>query len=362
MLVFIDSNKGSGVRFVHAKLDVTISDIVTPNVPSVVRSFFDFSDGELNFDGHTRPLLSIQVTELIDGIFIGCSMNHAIVDGTSYWHFWNVWSEIHRANGKDVSISRSPIHDRWFPDGYGYKDTFFPYVNRNEFIHEFNPPPFEERFFHFSSETIAKLKARANQEITNNNIVISSFQALAAFLWKSMVQAKGLKPDQQTHCKLAANTRTRLNPSLPEEYFGNSLVVLTSTVTVGELFKNNLGWTASVVHQSVVNLTNKTVNDFADSWLKSPFVFSLDQKLDKDEGNSVQVGSSPRFNIYGNEFAGLGKPIAVRSGFANKFDGKITVYPGFEGGGSVDAEISLSSAYMRALESNKEFMAVVSSP
>ncbi|XP_021722468.1 uncharacterized acetyltransferase At3g50280-like [Chenopodium quinoa] len=230
------------------------------------------------------------------------------------------------------------------------------------FGYRFNPPPFEERFFHFSSETIAKLKARANQEISSNNTAISSFQALAAFLWKSIIQAKGLKPDQQTHCKLAANNRTRLNPPLPEEYFGNSLIILTSTTTVGELFKHNLGWTASLVQQSVVDLTNKTVNDFADSWFKSPFVIRLDQMIEKDEGNSVQVGSSPRFNIYGNEFAGLGKPIAVRSGYANKYDGKITVYPGFEGRGSVDAEISLSSAYMRALESNKEFMAVVSSP
>ena len=36
----------------------------------------------------------------------------------------------------------------------------------------------------------------------------------------------------------------------------------------------------------------------------------------------VMMGSSPRFNMYGNEF-GMGKGVAVRSGYANKFDGKV---------------------------------------
>lgn len=65
-------------------LDMAISDIISPtDVPLVVQSFFDH-DRAVNHDGHERPLLSIQVTELVDGVFIGCSMNHAIVDGTSY--------------------------------------------------------------------------------------------------------------------------------------------------------------------------------------------------------------------------------------------------------------------------------------
>jgi hypothetical protein len=63
------------------------------------------------------PLLSIQIIELIDGIFVGCSKNHCIVDGTSYWHFFNSWSEIFQAEGNDISIAHPPIHKRWFPDG-----------------------------------------------------------------------------------------------------------------------------------------------------------------------------------------------------------------------------------------------------
>ena len=65
--------------------------------------------------------------------------------------------------------------------------------------------------------------------------------------------------------------------------------------------------------------------------------------------------------MYGNEF-GLGKAVAVRSGYANKSVGKVTSYPAYEGNGSLDLEICLSPEAMRCLESDGEFMNVVSSP
>ncbi|RZC15219.1 hypothetical protein D0Y65_008891 [Glycine soja] len=67
---------------------------------------------------------------------------------------------------------------------------------------------------------------------------------------------------------------------------------------------------------------------------------------------------SPRFNMYGNEF-GMGKGVAVRSGYANKFDGKVKSYSGHKGGGSIDLELCLSPDTMSALESDEEFMSAV---
>uniref|UniRef100_A0A7C9D678 Shikimate O-hydroxycinnamoyltransferase n=1 Tax=Opuntia streptacantha TaxID=393608 RepID=A0A7C9D678_OPUST len=132
-LVFVDCKKGPGVRFIHATLDVAMSDILSPiDVPLVVRSFFDH-DRAVNYDGHFRPLLSVQVTELLDGVFIGCSMNHVLGDGTSYWHFWSVWSDIHKANGKHVSVAPPPVHQRWFPDGYG-PVALLPFTRPDQFV------------------------------------------------------------------------------------------------------------------------------------------------------------------------------------------------------------------------------------
>ncbi|XP_071932942.1 protein ENHANCED PSEUDOMONAS SUSCEPTIBILITY 1-like [Coffea arabica] len=91
LAIYIACNKGSRARFIHASLDLAIDDILSPTyAPGNVRSFFDHRRS-INYYGHTKSLLTIQVTELIDGIFIGCSMNHMVVDGTSLWHFLNSW-------------------------------------------------------------------------------------------------------------------------------------------------------------------------------------------------------------------------------------------------------------------------------
>ena len=55
----------------------------------------------------------------------------------------------------------------------------------------------------------------------------------------------------------------------------------------------------------------------------------------------------------------MGKGVAVRSGYANKFDGKVKSYSGHKGGGSIDLELCLSPDTMSALESDEEFMSAV---
>ncbi|KAK4357869.1 hypothetical protein RND71_023479 [Anisodus tanguticus] len=65
------------------------------------------------------------------------------------------------------------------------------------------------------------------------------------------------------------------------------------------------------------------------------------------------ISSSPRYNIYGTDF-GWGKPIGVRSGMANKSDGKITLFPGV--GGSVDIEVCILPETLQAMENDQEFM------
>lgn len=62
--------------------------------------------------------------------------------------------------------------------------------------------------------------------------------------------------------------------------------------------------------------------------------------------------------MYENDF-GWGRPLAIRSGGANKFDGKISAFPGREGMGSVDLEVVLAPETMAAVESDHEFMQYV---
>ncbi|KAJ4809737.1 HXXXD-type acyl-transferase-like protein [Rhynchospora pubera] len=161
--------EGKGAEFVHAVADgIRIADVMAADgqdLPKFLKEFFPL-DLAVNFDGCSNPLLSVQVTELIGGIFIGCAFNHVIGDGTSFWHFFNAWAEITqcKAVGKDVMLSRPPVHNRWFIGDYGEPPIKLPYSSPAKFVVRFSPPPLRERMFHFSSESLAKLKAKANRE------------------------------------------------------------------------------------------------------------------------------------------------------------------------------------------------------
>ena len=62
--IFLDCNKGPGARLIHASyVDLSVSDILrSTDVHPAVRSFFDLGERIVNYDGHTKALLSIQVT------------------------------------------------------------------------------------------------------------------------------------------------------------------------------------------------------------------------------------------------------------------------------------------------------------
>ncbi|XP_057433889.1 uncharacterized acetyltransferase At3g50280-like [Lotus japonicus] len=359
--VFIDCRNSSGARFTHATLDMIVSDILSPiDVPPIVHPFFDHHKA-INHDGHNMPLLSIKVTELVDGVFIACSMNHCVADGTSFWNFFNTWSEIFQAQGHehgfDVPISRQPVLNRWFPQGCGPLINL-PLKHRDpEFLCRYEAPRMRERIFHFSAESIAKLKEEVNGEWSSlsNSAKISSFQALSAFVWRSITRVRNLPRDKITKCKLAANNRSRIEPPLPEEYFGNSLSAIIVEAKAGELVENNLGWAARKLHVAVANHNDGVVQQWLKDWLQSPITYKVDMLLEP----TVWIGNSPRFNVYGNEF-GMGKAVAVRSGYANKSDGKVFSYPGRDGGGSIDLEVNLLPDIMAALESDEEFMNVAS--
>ncbi|CAO2819638.1 unnamed protein product [Amaranthus hypochondriacus] len=375
-IIYIDCKKGPGAKFIYAKASgLELDDILLSNdVHPLIRSFFDH-DKAVNHDGHFRSLLSIQVTELDDGIFIGCSINHAVLDGTSYWNFWNVWSNIHKNLSASASSSSSsssssysvyfthnlPVHDRWFPDG---KIISLPFKHPNEFIDRYESPPHREKIFHFSSKCIANLKKKANYHQPNESRPrqgpneISSFQALCALIWRAMVRANKLDVNEVTYCSLLTNNRHRLNPPLNPYYFGTCISAVTASTEVGELLEHDLGWVANLVHESVVNHTNESVHDFYKEWMKDSFVYKHATLYDV---NSITFENSPRFDMYGNEF-GVGKPVAVRNGGGNKSVGVVNAFPGCEGNGSVDLEICLPFDSMSVFESDQELIAALLMP
>ncbi|MCL7031116.1 hypothetical protein MKW94_023488 [Papaver nudicaule] len=369
--IYVDcSNDSLGAEFIHAAVDLSMLDILAPiDPPRIVQSFFAL-EGAICHDGHTEPLLVVQVTELLDGIFVGCTFNHAIGDGTSYWNFFNAFAEINRKLRKtskeagdqhtECSIARPPITKRWFMEGNG--DPFLinlPYSHHKEFIQDrYERPLLRERMFHFTTESMVKLKAKANEEGSTKDAQISSFQSLGALVWRSITRARNFPSDRKTSCMLTINDRLRLNPPLSENYFGNYVQIICGTTTVGELLEHGTGWAAVLLQEAIKGHTDEKIRGLKEEWMKKPLIYH-GCDIVKFDAASVILSSSPRFDVYGCDF-GLGVAVAARSGFANKYDGMVTSYRGLTGIGSAMLEISLPPESMSALESDEEFMDAVS--
>ncbi|KAL5983273.1 hypothetical protein ACLOJK_017357 [Asimina triloba] len=373
----------AGVVFVQANAaDLTIRDLLSPaDVPDAFKEFFTF-DGAVSYDGHFRPLAAVQVTELADGVFIGCTVNHAVTDGTSFWNFFNTFAEVCKGAAKRISrqpdfrrsfFSDSPAVLR-FPSG-GPKVTFA------------GAGPIRERIFSFTREAILELKSLANgweavgkqqdaggviaAEIMgkesndewkkSSNVApvgrtaeISSFQSLCAQLWRCVTRARKLPATSDTTFRMAVNCRHRLEPRIDPYYFGNAIQSIPTVASVGDVLSHDLNWAAGRLHEKVVAHRDATVRRGVEDWERDPKCFPLGNF----DGASITMGSSPRFPMYDNDF-GWGRPMAVRSGRANKFDGKISAFPGRDGNGSVDLEVCLAPATMAGLEADAEFMQYV---
>lgn len=183
----------------------------------------------------------MQVTELVDGFFIGCTMNHCVADGTSFWHFFNSWSEIARNGGSHLIVNKPPVLDRWFPECVA-RPIHVP-LSKEHVNDEFDLPLLEERVFHFSKEKIAQLKARDNSEFGNGqNICISSLQAVLANVWQSVIRCRcSTNADEKFSFKLLIGARSRLQPPLPQGYFGNAVHFVNVTTTARELLEHDSG-------------------------------------------------------------------------------------------------------------------------
>ncbi|KAL0352085.1 UNVERIFIED_CONTAM: putative acetyltransferase [Sesamum calycinum] len=334
---FIDcDNDEKGALFIHATArdtNLTVADILDSStyVPEIVPSFFPLR-GTRNHDGVSQPLLAVQVTELVDGLFIGCSINHLLADATSFWHFFNSWAEISR--GENVvhdPISKLPIlhRDQLTLDLVGSSDikiyNEYLILDKVSAAHE-SPCLLRDRVFHFTKESVAKLKARANKEVVESKGQISSLQAVIAHVWRSIIRCRSAMNSgtQETTFEIPIGARQRLNPPLPEEFFGNS--VFPGIVTT-EAWK--------ILRMVWAGLRDKYIR-----WwhLLTDLI---------------------RFDVYGNDF-GWGKPVAARSGRANGFDGRITIYGGFEKG-SLEIEACLFPETLSALVNDAEFMEFVKS-
>ncbi|XP_004506306.1 13-hydroxylupanine O-tigloyltransferase-like [Cicer arietinum] len=249
---------GEGVMFIEADADVTLDDFdnnFVPPFPCFDELLYNVpgSDGIID-----SPLLLIQVTRLKCGGFIfSLRMNHTMSDGSGISQFLKALSEL--ANeAKEPSIL--PM---WCRELLCAREP--PKVTCIHREYQQLPPDTKSNFIHhsffFGPKEIAAIRALLPHHLSKS----TSFKILTACLWRCRTKALQWKnSNEEIRLLCIVNARCRLNPPLPEGFYGNTVVFPAAVTTVGKLCGRPLGYAVELVKNAKNEATEEYVHSMID--------------------------------------------------------------------------------------------------
>ncbi|MED6137239.1 hypothetical protein PIB30_063227 [Stylosanthes scabra] len=180
-------------------------------------------------------------------------------------------------------------------------------------------------------EHIQKLKKNANvNAIANENGIdrnhdqsekpYNKFEVICAHIWRSACKARKLLENQPTVVKFNGDIRSRLQPPLPHNYFGNALAPTATTVcSIKEITTQPLSFVAEKIREAVKKISNHEyvksqmdyVAGFEGRWdlIRTPYTEKGEYRTDVPFlGNpNIVLGSWMSMPVYEADF-GFGKP------------------------------------------------------
>mmetsp|Transcript_23448 Transcript_23448/g.29890 ORF Transcript_23448/g.29890 Transcript_23448/m.29890 type:complete len:267 (-) Transcript_23448:13-813(-) len=223
-------------------------------------------------------------------------------------------------------------------------------TNSNTATEYFSAEENTVRTFRFSKEKLKELKQEASPPSSSGQFV-STNDAFVALIWQRLSKARCIAPSESVSLGMACNGRSRMNPPLPREYFGNAVFLVFVKVTNQELQAMTLSQVALRIREAVNEIThNKMISAIN-------FVHSI-----SDPGRIIPAFSAQndfvftcwnKFPMYSADF-GDGNPIHIATNPA-KFSGFSLVFDTPLKDGSVDVTIGLKSTVMEKLLEDPQF-------
>uniref|UniRef100_A0A803PSN0 Uncharacterized protein n=1 Tax=Cannabis sativa TaxID=3483 RepID=A0A803PSN0_CANSA len=259
---------GNGVVFVAAELNADLSyfekDYFTPTLES--DRLLPYVNESLPI--HELPLLLVQLTKFsCGGLSLGVTASHVLIDGLSAANFMTEWARIARG----LPLQKAPFFDK---KAFGVGDCCGSNPQRFDHSNDFGNMPFllkqpnaEELkkmkttmfTLKLTKEQVQKLKNKANNDLNRPSRPYTRYEVLAAHIWRCSSKARKHDTQQPTACAVTIDSRKRLEPPLPFEYFGNGVFDVTARCTAGELLSSSLSEVASKVRSVIEMVTNDYV-------------------------------------------------------------------------------------------------------
>ncbi|KAK2388073.1 hypothetical protein P8452_26145 [Trifolium repens] len=262
--------KAQGAVFIEAVSDrYTVNDF--EKVPKTVtqwRKLLSFSVSDV-LNG--SPPLIVQLTWLTDGAAaLGVGFNHCICDGIGSGEFLNYVSEL--VSGKRGGAKPEPVWDRHL-----FSVSPMTRVDSVSHIHpEFNRVQdlcgFMNRVINclrptcivFDKRRLNDLKFVARRTCQISEPSFTSFEVLAAHVWRSWARAMGFPPNQTLKLLFSVNVRNRVKPGLPDGYYGNAFVLACAQTSARELGERGIGYGSGLVKRAKERVDSEHVRRVAE--------------------------------------------------------------------------------------------------
>jgi hypothetical protein len=163
-----------------------------------------------------------------------------------------------------------------------------------------------------------------NQEM---EVAYSTFEAVAAHVWRCVSEARELLPEQDTKLYIATDGRSRLKPQLPEGYFGNVIFTTTPIARAAELQgPSGASAGAARIRAALARMDDEYLRSALDFLeLRHPHIESLVRGAHTFRSPNLGITSWIRLPIYDADF-GWGLPIFMGPAII-PFDGLAFILP-----------------------------------
>ncbi|XVE68304.1 hypothetical protein DITRI_Ditri09bG0056800 [Diplodiscus trichospermus] len=272
----------------------------------------------------SASIIALQITLFPDkGFSIGITAHHMVVDGKTSTMFMKSWAFLCKQGNTENSLlppELTPFFDRGVikdPTGLDldmlYLNQSLTIVNKSLKVspNKGEAPNLVRASFTITREDFKKMRERVLSKSSDNSkqLHLSTFVLTLACVTPCIVQARGGEGDRSIWLGFAADSRARLNPPVPENYFGNCNTSLLEYSKARDFmdFEKGFALAAEKVSNMVKGLAEKGVFEGAKDRLTPLF------DLIKEPPGSIQiisVAGSPRFNVYESDF-GWGRPWKV---------------------------------------------------
>ncbi|KAK1686469.1 hypothetical protein QYE76_047317 [Lolium multiflorum] len=267
---------GEGVLFVEAEADVRLAELLAaglrPPIPCMEQLLLEVEGSSGTLD---TPLMLIQVTRLLCGGFVfALRLSHTMCDAIGIAQFINAIAELARGlpaptvapawSRELLEVPRPPTPS--FPHSefdvqHPAAQAHAPQVTQTLPA----PPPVDGdmvvRSFTFGPSEVAAIKKRLPSLLGDT---ATTFEALAAFLWRARSAALEVPPGEDAPLAIMVNFRAAAELALPSGYYGNASAPSVALADAAALRRGSLEDVVARVRQAKVAVTADYVSSRVD--------------------------------------------------------------------------------------------------